>query len=166
MHIVLEGVDGTGKSTLAAHLSRKLNMPIIGSEGPPKYLGEMNERLTRYIAITGDVIFDRHPIISQPIYDQLRNSGEPMDLQFAKQFFNADPIIIYCDPGVRFTLTNHRRNPIDTDEHIMQIEANYELLLSSYRHWAVQSAFICYRIGDNMDRIVDAVAAIKAEEKP
>ena len=154
--IIVEGIDASGKSTLVDYLAKHLHMPVQRSEGPPKAPGEMNERLARYSHLP-QTIFDRHPVISQTIYSAMRHS----DIGFQEEWLTwlydeIKPTIIYCDPGGR-GLAGHKRNVADTDEHLRQIEDNYQLLLDTYRRWALRNAHITYRIGDDMQRVLDFV---------
>lgn len=155
MIIVVEGIDNSGKSTLASYLSYALGMSIQESEGPPKYPGEMAQRLAQY-AEFGHIIFDRHPVISQPIYGEMRQdtyAGETITDEQRNHFYDSGPIIIYCDPIAR-DLDGHKHHEgVDTPEHLLQIKKNYDRLLSLYRAWAVMRAHLLYRIGDSQTDI-------------
>jgi len=77
--IVVEGVDNSGKSTLIKALQVVFpERPVQGSEGPPKYKGEMDERVARYIMQPANTIYDRHPCVSQPIYGTMRSHLDPI----------------------------------------------------------------------------------------
>lgn len=161
--IVLEGVDNSGKSTLARRLQVLTKWPIIASEGPPKYSGEQNDRVKGYFQrYPRDVIFDRHPCVSQNIYaGTLRGSKDLIDSTLVEQFYSARPLFIYCDPLER-GLGGHviKNNSIDKPEHLDQIAKSYARLLEVYRAWALTNALFYYRIGDPVERIVHAVAGI------
>lgn len=163
MLIIIEGVDASGKSTLASALSDALGMSIVPSEGPPRHPGEINERLARY-AQYDNVIFDRHPVISQPIYGQLRQPAERINSLFECQLYDVQPIFIYCEvSGNNKQLDffdRHTRKTYDTDDHMQQVDHNYHLLLASYRSWAMHHALLWYRIGDDVPRIIQAVRGI------
>jgi len=153
--IIVEGVDNSGKSTLVNYLASVLDCPVQGSEGPPQYEGEMNDRLARYSHLPANTIFDRHPIISQTIYGTMRSHHDAFQPEWLEWLYGEiKPTIIYCDPLER-GLEGHRRNTVDTDEHLKQIETGYSLLLSHYRRWALQHAHIFYRIGDDKNRILN-----------
>jgi hypothetical protein len=155
--IVIEGVDNSGKSTLISALRVILPWRVQVSEGPPKYPGEQNERVKRYMTFPNRMIYDRHPCVSQPIYSQVRSHADPIDPALIKQFYTADPLFIYCDGGDR-GMKGHVFNPeVDTDEHISEIKENYYHLLMAYRHWAGQHAFISYRIGDSVGRVIKTI---------
>jgi hypothetical protein len=147
--IVVEGADNAGKSTLITAI-RELHpfsrWTLQQSEGPPKYPGEMTQRVTRYLAQGPDIIYDRHPCVSQPIYGLMRSHHDAIPPELIAQFYASKPLFIYCDGrGMR----GHVFNPEhDTALHLDAVNENYERLLSEYRQWAGQYAFMCYRIGD------------------
>ena len=146
MNIVLEGPDGSGKSTLAGQIAQVLGRLVQPSEGPPKYPGELNERIRRYAFFDG-IIFDRHPVISQTIYATIRaNNEERVDHQLEADFYNEHNIFIYC----RAThLGKHVTKEHDTPEHLEKIERNYEAIIGHYDAWALSHANLIYRIGDD-----------------
>lgn len=156
-HIVIEGVDNSGKSTLAARLASRLDLPVQGSEGPPHYPGEMNERIARYHSLPTQHIFDRHPVVSQAIYCTLRTGLDPMgmDPALVKQFYASQHLFIYCDPAGRGMSGHQYHEGVDTPEHLAQVNENYAQLLTLYRAWAIAHAHLIYRIGDDPQFIYD-----------
>jgi len=153
MIIILEGVDNSGKSTLATRLAMHLDYVIIPTEGPPKYEGEMDERLERYrVRYATNVIFDRHPVISQSLYGRMRGTGDQFDDKWRKLLKAARPLYIYCDPQGR-GLVGHVVNKVDSQAHLKQLYDNYFQLLGYYREWAIANAHIIYRIGDSINDI-------------
>lgn len=151
MIVVLEGIDNSGKSTLADKLKVHLNWPIQPSEGPPKYMGEMNERLKRYQGMDR-TIFDRHPIVSQSIYRHIRTGidTEGMQQHYIDEFYARQPIFVYCDPGERGMSGHTFHEGVDSEEHLRQVDESYYTLLTHYRRWAIEHAHFIYRIGDDM----------------
>lgn len=157
--LIIEGIDATGKSTLARYLAPMLGMPIQESEGPGQSAEEINARIRGYFELTPQPVFVRHPAISQPLYQQwCRKEPSWVEPDLIDILYASRPVIIYCDPTIT-TLENHEIKGHDTLEHLKQIEDNYQLLLSKYREWACRNATICYRIGDPMHRIARMVRA-------
>lgn len=149
--IVVEGVDNSGKSTLIRTLQNILPLyDTQGSEGPPKYAGEMNKRVELYLTTHPKrMIYDRHPCVSQPIYGTMRSHLDAINPRLIEQFYRKQPFFIYCDGGDR-GMSAHTFNPeTDTKEHLDAVRANYAKLLIQYRHWAAQHAHVVCRIGDD-----------------
>src|ERR1043166_7927791 len=67
--IVIEGMDNSGKSTLARVIADHMGLAIQESEGPPRSADEINERVDRYSSMRDTHLFVRHPCVSNPIYD-------------------------------------------------------------------------------------------------
>lgn len=155
--IVIEGMDNSGKSTLGEYLAGYLDYIVQESEGPPKSADEINERVDRYEEMEQRV-FVRHPVTSNAIYGQVRPEGDPISPGRSILFYEARPIIIYCDAGQR-GLEAHIEKAHDTKRHLRDITENYEKLLQLYRIWAAQKADFIYRIGDDMDLICYLVNA-------
>ena len=153
--IIIEGMDNSGKRTLASRLADYLEMNIQESEGPPRSVEEINERVDRY-ELMKDTIFVRHPVISNAIYGQVRPEGDPISEVRRINFYEARPTLIYCDAGLR-GLSAHVEKAHDTEKHLRDIEENYDKLLQLYRLWAATAAHFIYRIGDDMDQLISTV---------
>ena len=74
--ILVEGTDGTGKSTLISQLSEELNIPIHARashsvDGPVANLFEWTYNDVHTWPEQPLSIYDRHPLISEPIYGTL-----------------------------------------------------------------------------------------------
>lgn len=159
MQIVLEGPDNAGKSTLAAFLSERLGLPIQHSGGPSKYPGEVNERAQRFNADTSDLIYDRHPCVSQNIYQAaLKTGGELVIEEHLDAFYKLEPFIIYCrnERGVE----GHQMSEHSSEEYFRQVERNMDDLCLEYDAWGLDHANLIYRIGDNMEDVANACAAV------
>lgn len=157
--IIIEGIDASGKSTLGEIISRELGYTLVESEGPPKYKGEVNHRIERYLTIS-KAVFVRHPAVSQLIYARLRNENDDVDPLLLKQVYDQCNLFIYCDP-LSLQLKNHVIKDGEDPQHIKQIEEKYEWLLTEYRKWAMNNAHVIYRIGDSIQRIVRICSTIK-----
>jgi hypothetical protein len=153
--IVIEGMDNSGKSTLAEKMANSLELIVQESEGPPLSDEEINERVDRYERMEGR-LFVRHPVISNAIYGKFRDEGNPITLARTRMFYEAKPILIYCDAGER-GYEGHNLKPHDTERHQTLLTNNQLALLNEYRLWAAQHAHFVYRIGDDKDRLISTV---------
>jgi len=153
--IVVEGMDNSGKSTLGESLASYLDLIVQESEGPPKSDEEINQRVDTYQEMEGR-LFVRHPVISNEIYGKFRPEGNPITPGRAMIFYEAKPLLIYCDAGER-GYEGHVLKPHDTKKHQRLLAKNAGGLLTEYRLWAAQHAHFIYRIGDDMDELIATV---------
>lgn len=159
--IVVEGIDNSGKSTLAEKIANRFCRPVQESEGPPTETETINERIIRYMeqdAIQA-VVYARHPVISQPIYSSIKgNRGDAVAPELIKAFYDARPLLIYCDPLDR-GMSEHKLKGHDTPEFIADLKKEYEAKLKEYRLWAARHANVVYRIGDDEELLMRLVAS-------
>ena len=145
MTVIVEGIDGSGKTTLAKHISRDLSIPFMDRDllgrGVPKSFEEVVERLKKYLATDG-VVFDRHTAVSQPIYGIIRNDPI-LPLELIRGFYSQNNIIIYARCLTAFSA--HKPSPGDTEEHLKSVATNWQSLLTRYDVWAASNAHIFYR---------------------
>ena len=143
MNLIIEGPDNSGKSTLAGYLSRVLKMPVIEGKGPPKSVDEINQRVISYSQYKG-VIFDRHPAISNQIYDLARGCKPQIRPDILQEYFFKDEnkIMIFCR-GDR-SLDTHVVKEGESPEHIEMVHKNHRMLCDLYDAWALHHADILY----------------------
>lgn len=139
--IVVEGPDGSGKTTLVQHLSTVLRLPVA-----PRAVSKETEAMTDLKVWTEQnvragfqhTIFDRHRLISEFIYGPLkRTRQEPgfNDLEWVQEmmfrFYAANPIIIYCLPDLVTIKTN-----LLGDEDNLAVNELTDQLYTLYLHRA------------------------------
>lgn len=165
MIIILEGVDASGKSTLATALLSKFESRYSyrPSEGPEKEPGEILHRIDRYSKhFTRNVLFDRHPIISHPIYSKTCEWVTRIPADVISDFYSRPMLIVYCLPTARGFDAHEAVEGVDTVEHLSMVKKEYPRILADYNEWALRRANMIYRCGENFDatiqRIVKAVS--------
>lgn len=121
--IIIEGMDGSGKTSLAQKLSFRLgNVPIkrfVTSDGPTNYdllvkrakiaLMDLHSQVTQNRRPV--VIYDRFPLISEAVYGSIlrgRNSFGDEWTSLIDLLLALDPIIVYCRPRIDLILQNIR----------------------------------------------------------
>lgn len=130
--IVLEGIDSSGKSTLARLLAtRYRGWQVVTSEGPAKSADEINDRITRYLEYPPQTIFDRHPLISEAIYGPIFGRPPWVRPRFHMLFWAQRPLIIYARPP-RPRLLQQGNLAIDTPEYVENLRTNYDRVLAAY----------------------------------
>lgn len=159
--IVIEGMDNSGKSTLARAMADYMSLAVQESEGPPRSPKEINERVDKYARMGDTHLFVRHPCISDPIYASGREGGQTwITPDRIRLFYNFKAILIYCDAGDR-GFDGHEVKDHDTPEHMAMILEKRHQLLQLYRLWAAEHAHFVYRIGDDMERLSTIVQFFK-----
>lgn len=138
MSIILEGPDGSGKTSLFNKLNAHFVLEPVArfstSEGGS--LPNIAER-TLHDSLRVDVskrhIYDRHPIISEPIYRRVLQD-RPLDLWFStSQFYQAQSaivkrsLIIVCLPDVTTGFKGAKR-----DVQMPGVLENYLALWNEY----------------------------------
>ena len=158
MNIIIEGCDGAGKSTLATFLQRGLGMGVQGSEGPGRSETEINQRVERYAEYT-DTIFDRHPCVSQLIYNKFRE-GPKITLPNMQLFLKRLPktMVIYC-ADADFDAQQFKSH--DTPEHINMMRDNFDYLVEQYEDWAIMYANIIYRKNHYTEQLLHMIEAFE-----
>lgn len=141
--IVLEGIDGAGKSLLAQQLSSALNIAVHHSGGPPKSFEEIINRqvvMTQNLSRGFLLIYDRAPCISDPIYGSVIRGKTPFDdhpeLGPAMRDHLIIPII-YCRPPTEKLLEvistrQEAKKNYKPLEHMDGVKANYLCILKKY----------------------------------
>lgn len=175
--IIVEGMDNAGKSTLIGKLRENLLLAgrerkVQVGEGPPRPGESIDDRIQQYLMRDiGEWIFDRHPVISQPIYSGVGGNSQAVNPRLTEVFYsNVDMgryIIIYCDAMER-GMAGHTERPdkavpgrehIDTPEYLADLQLKYQSRLEMYRQWAARRAHFVYRIGDNENALFASVRA-------
>jgi len=133
--LIIEGPDGGGKSTLVERLSSDLRLPVA-----PKVVGSNTQPLValktwvenNIAAGFQQTIFDRHRLISEPIYaPAMARSPQPEYFDFGWMsemttlFYGLRPIIIYCLPAPGVVYGNVADEATDNEIILPMIEQIY-----------------------------------------
>lgn len=130
--IILEGPDGAGKSTIAERLSKEYNLPIKSGEGPPKSPQDFSERVDRYLSLPARYIYDRHPVISGPIYASLRGQKSGLTRVQSIDFYSRKKLVLVVIPS-RPDLFEHKLKEYDTEQHVQMVNEQMDKLQRLYR---------------------------------
>lgn len=164
MNIILEGPDNSGKSTLAEHLGTFMGLEVVKSEGREKWPGEVNDRIRRYNSQYNKVIYDRHPVVSQTLYNLIK-TNTPVDEELLQQFYQEKNILVYCRPLIERKMEGHVAKDYDEPEYLATIEEKYGPLVKLYDEWALSHAHFLYRIGDDRTRLLEALKGAYSHAK-
>lgn len=155
-HIIIEGLDKTGKSTLARFLSEKTGMPIQKFSNP----GAQEDAAVEYIQFlvtAQSSIVDRMHLSEMAYGPALR--GETMVDERVQAIIEGllakrESIGIYCSADIDELKKRFKDDGEDfiTPEQISEIEFNFnQALLTSSMKW------IRYTVGDDMEKVYDQV---------
>lgn len=142
--IIIEGMDGSGKTVLAQQLSIRLgDVPIkrfVTSGGPANLdllveevraaLKELQDQVTQNRRPV--VIYDRFSLISEPIYGTIlrdRNHFGDEWVSLIDLLLALDPIVVYCRPGIEYILQNIRKT---TDSQMSGVVSKVLELVNAY----------------------------------
>lgn len=136
--IIFEGPDGGGKTSLAVRMSRELGIPIA-----PKVVSADTQPLTNLRDWTEvnvskgfqRTIFDRHRIISEPIYGPAMRAKQDLAfcdlgwmLEMTSRLYACDPIILYCLPPLHVV----RKNVFNDDTNNEAVKGRIGAIYAGY----------------------------------
>lgn len=165
--IVVEGPDGSGKTTLIEKIKARTGLQVA-----PRVVSKDAEAMVDLKKWTEKnvsdgwqpVIFDRHRLISEPIYGPiLRETPEPgFDDQewFFKQlaaFYALEPFIIYCLPPLKVVWENVK---FDADNRVVGQEPITRAIYGAYFNKA-HTEQVLYKHSFMYDYTEPALAAMQ-----
>lgn len=132
--IIIEGVDNSGKTTLAKKLSSYFDAPLVHSPGPKPTPEAMVYWAERTFSIPGKMFYDRHPCISEVVYGLTLRHKNAFDTESGKRvtklFYEAKPLIIYCHPPIEIIKRNMGKQMGGVKENLDELLAAYDKFMS------------------------------------
>jgi hypothetical protein len=176
-HLIIEGMDGSGKDSLInnlvmAHPSYTLHERASTSlGGPVADLVGWTERSVIEIANqrtdSPRYIFNRHPLISEPIYAPYRmiNAGlrgkfrDVQWLRLQRSIVGGHAILVICDPG----WSEVHKNLINTaDGHMAGVIDNAHTIYQHYQEFQWPGPVIRYSYKrDNPDLLLTTISIMR-----
>lgn len=138
MIIIIEGPDGSGKTSLANQLSRQTGYPII-HRSSPKTEEEKKQMLAEYlltIKSNKNVIFDRcwySEMVYGPVMRDDSVISFPGMYELERMLAKTGAIVIYCtgpEPALWMRCTKRGEDYITCRDDFKEIHARYEELMS------------------------------------
>jgi hypothetical protein len=139
--IIIEGPDGAGKTTLVEHLSKKYDIPVA-ERVVDKDTKPMNTNLKQWTETNLKrglqwMIFDRHRLISEPIYCNAMGRAPHEgfdDIEWLTgrmiDFTRIHPFIVYCLPPYETVVAN-LEDDLDNQTIFGYIRQIYNLYLAA-----------------------------------
>lgn len=143
-HIIVEGPDGSGKDTLIFAMMESLGETFAlhsrastSLGGPVPDLAEWTLADVMTMDIQAPSIYNRHPLISEPIYRRYRAKkstdspqfDNPAWLNLLKREMARHALIIRCTPPMSFVKFNVDRDPT---AHMAGVQANITHIYNDY----------------------------------
>ena len=127
--IIIEGCDGTGKTTLLHKLAADLNLPIVKSYRP-RTATDIQQFDNWANAAPRTPLCDRHAAISDLVYGPLLRGSTPSTLEMAKSRLNNN-YLVFCQPPAQEVQANIFVEPqMDgVIQRLKDIYNRYELLM-------------------------------------
>ena len=134
--IVVEGPDGSGKSTLVKKLSLDLGLPIHHPGGPPINRDEFLARINFYSQNGIKFIFDRCPHVSELIYPKATGRlGILSPSILYSQLERLNPVIVYCrrkDMRDMWESIDRTNKPHKPKEHLEEVLKQFKGVVDGY----------------------------------
>jgi cytidylate kinase len=128
MRIILEGPDGSGKSSLAKQLSIDLNMKTFWSAGPPGNIYKVKNCCNQQYDMQNH-IFDRVTCISEQCYNIPISSIRKQLLNYHLMRMMEDSILIYCT-----ALVEESDDGLRNEKHDKMVKDNFEEIKLRYKN--------------------------------
>lgn len=147
--IIIEGPDGAGKTTLINLLSKDLDIPVAPRvvTKDMEAMVDLQEWVEDFLSLGKDrdtCLYDRHRLISEPIYGSLHGRVEsgfdkPQKLEeWWSRFCDMAPLVIFCIPPyleMRANIMADPDNLVIQDEWLIgQLHKEYEDMCQIFRH--------------------------------
>lgn len=151
-HIIIEGMDGSGKDTLIDRL-QALPFAPFGQEyqlhprastslgGPIDNLSDWVEHTNYRLPTTGPWMFNRHPLISELIYAPYRDINRGLSGKFTDKAWVANQQRILADHAVvvfvqpKYSAVETALRPLHWLRHMPGVWSNRQTLYNLYRNF-------------------------------
>lgn len=128
--IHVEGVDGSGKTTLAEQLAKDLDLHLVPTDDPPRSWDECLKRIQRRVG-TGVVCDRSSGLISELVYGPVLRGGtitDEADLWAAVRSVLHAVTFVYCRPPLAYVQPTFR--PEEDPVHVEGVKKRgYDLLV-------------------------------------
>lgn len=153
MAVILEGMDNSGKSTLA----KKFGLEVVHPGPRPRTWGEEQRCLEDQLRDCRlPIVMDRVTCISSQVY-----MGKVLDKQYMsyldRMVCTHNCVIIYCRPPTRTILhmDSHEAKPYDTAEHLANIKLNANHYIEAYDKLFKSTPHLVYNYTTPDDSVID-----------
>lgn len=139
--IIVEGFDGSGKTTLCEHLATAMGWPVQKCGGPTRDAHDLRRWLDRgYQAMREKSVKDRTTCVSESVYQSLSDPARSAmalhaitDLQRITTSHRL--VLVYCRPPTSFlidALITHKDKAHDTPAHMEKVRRQAMWMIEYY----------------------------------
>ena len=164
--IIVEGLDGSGKTTLVKHLYEELKLNLrprfsTSLGGPHEDLFDLVRKDFEH-GVGVDHLYDRHPIISEIVYGSIirgkfdsRLIGEEMQNWLRE----ANPLLVMCAPPGKEMVKNIMEGDHmpGVKENIVPLMNGYSVAMLSWNYPMIHWDYINHDIEDLTVKVMDYV---------
>jgi Cdc6-like AAA superfamily ATPase len=130
-NLMVEGADGSGKSTIAKKLAEKLNLTVYHAGGPIETVVELHERINNQLTQNYRIV-DRCSVFSEPVYGMCLRGKSLLDARnfdhYVKKMVKDGWTVVWCmgdgdiKPGKEWK----------SEEHMQGVRENQRNIRRSY----------------------------------
>jgi adenylate kinase family enzyme len=124
--MIIEGPDGSGKTTLAFRLAKMMECDRIHAGGPANTSSELRGRMDFQLEFFGHIL-DRASVVSEQVYGPIVRGKMLISKKemrcYEEKFIDGGWILIYCRPRIE-TLIEYVES--DMEEEIQQSAKTYK----------------------------------------
>jgi len=136
--IIIEGMDNSGKSTLAQYLAQEFDLPLMRS---PKNRTNIIVNTLELLVLNPHAIMDRFTIISEKIYGPILRGRTAFDNGFTtwdmyfERLLKCHPMVFYCRPPATKVLDfGLRQQMTGVAEHSYELLIAYDTFMESLQY--------------------------------
>jgi shikimate kinase len=158
--VILEGMDGAGKSALYETMTEKWGLRGSGHDGgPPVNAADVWERLAMFAA-QSPTVRDRCPAVSDVVYSRVLGRGTKVPEERTRAWLRYfRPFVIYCRPPLATVMAHTVQvKPHKTSEFVAEIQDRRESLYDTYDQVLAEHADADLIDGFQYDWTIDSTA--------
>lgn len=163
--IIVEGCDGSGKTTLAMDLAKRMRAVFLKCERPQEGVDLMrfDYLLQTATVYSGVVVADRHVAISEPIYGMICRGKHDLKEKEIEECLSRVSHIVYCRPS-----SDQIKHSIGVHDHMEGVVDNLPKIIVAYddfflsKHtWRRGFGPAVHRYDWTKDKITDLMSELK-----
>lgn len=157
MNIIIEGVDNSGKSTLAQKLSVDLGRDLLHRKHEESaFLVGME--IATDLDPAGNHVIDRTPVVSGVIYEKC--AGKTLAVKLAKQTIHEEfsrNIFVFCHPSLEAVLGKKKKEMAGVRKNHTALFNEYVSYFNEKKEIYGKNIFVFNYENDNYEELLQAI---------